>query len=153
MHEDLPSDPDELRIVESHLLRQLARAREQLDSTAPLYRDLPADPRRLRVLEAHITGQLRRVWENLYELETGDEPWASGPAPGWRLQHLPTAVNHAPRQVLHREDCWIDSGDALSAAEAADYANRPNVERCALCHPSARVGSLPSHVTGAAASS
>ncbi|WP_392567711.1 DUF6233 domain-containing protein [Actinacidiphila glaucinigra] len=118
---------------------------------APLYPDLPADPRRLSVLEAHITGQLRRVWENLYEVETGDQPWASGPALGWRLQQLPTAVNQAPRQVLHREDCWIDSGDALTAAEAVDYAGRPHVELCRLCRPRPLPGPLPSRKSAASA--
>ncbi|MEU6346252.1 DUF6233 domain-containing protein [Streptomyces sp. NPDC046977] len=122
---------------------QRARVREQLDSAAPLYGDLPADPRRLRVIEVHVAQQLRRTGEQLYEVETGDRPWASGPGDSWRLQTLPTAVNRPTRQVLHRAECWIDGGDTLTAPQAAAAAERPNVQPCPLCRPTPSPGPLP----------
>lgn len=136
MHDDLPTDPDALRVIEGHLIRLLARIREQRDAPTPLHPDLPADRAWLRIIEAHTEGQLRRAGEQAYEVETGDQPWASGPAPGWRLQHLPTAVGQAPRQILHRGDCWIDGGEDLTTAEASQHAARPAVEQCQLCRPS-----------------
>lgn len=143
MHDDLPSDPGDLRILEGYLLRQVARIREQQDASGPVHPDLPADPGTLQVIEAHTAEQLRRASEQLYWVETGDRPWVSGPDPGWRLQALPTAVHHPSRFVMHRADCWIDSGETLTAAEAAACAGRPHVERCSLCRPSPPPSRLP----------
>ncbi|MFF7216888.1 DUF6233 domain-containing protein [Streptomyces sp. NPDC008238] len=136
MHQDLPIEPAELRVIEGHLVRLLARIREQQAAPVPLYPDLPAGSTWLRVIEAHTAAQLRRAGEQLYEVETGDQPWVSGPAPGWRLQHLPTPAGQGAREILHRADCWIDHGEDLTAEEASGHARRPNVELCRLCRPS-----------------
>ncbi|WP_143681683.1 DUF6233 domain-containing protein [Actinacidiphila glaucinigra] len=135
MHEDLPTDPAELRVIEGHLIRLLARIREQQEAPMPPHQDLPAGHAWLRVIEAHTAAQLRRAGEQLYEVETGDQPWVSGPARGWRLQHLPTPVGQALREVLHRADCWIDNGEDLTSAEASAHAVRPNVQLCRVCRP------------------
>ncbi|MFD8079281.1 DUF6233 domain-containing protein [Streptomyces sp. NPDC059718] len=150
MHEDLPTDPDELRVIEAHLLRLIARIREQRDAPVPLYPDLPADRAWLRIIEAHAAVQLRRAGEQEYEVETGDRPWVSGPAPGWKLQHLPTAAGQAPRQILHRMDCWIDSGEDLTSEEASGHVARPTVELCQLCRPSPPVRPLQTGASAAA---
>ncbi|WP_419249713.1 DUF6233 domain-containing protein [Streptomyces griseorubiginosus] len=97
--------------------------------------DLPTELARLRVIEFHLLQQLRRVREQIYEVETGDQPWVSGPAPGWRLQRLPSAAGRPPRYVLHRQDCWIDDGQALTGAEATAWAARWDVRACELCSP------------------
>ncbi|MGW2352511.1 hypothetical protein [Actinacidiphila glaucinigra] len=57
----MPTYPDELRVIEAHLLRLLARIREQRDAATPLHPDLPADRAWLRIIEAHTAGQLRRA--------------------------------------------------------------------------------------------
>ncbi|WP_392567437.1 DUF6233 domain-containing protein [Actinacidiphila glaucinigra] len=68
-------------------------------------------------------------------METGDQPWVSGPAPGWRLQRLPNAAGRPPRYVLHRQDCWLDDGQALTGTEATTWAARWDVRACELCSP------------------
>ncbi|MET9878555.1 hypothetical protein ABZZ36_28560 [Actinacidiphila glaucinigra] len=151
MYQDLPTDPDELQVIQGHLIRLLARIREQRDAPTPLHWDLPSDRAWLRIIEVHTAGQLRRAGEQAYEVETGDRPWISGPAPGWRLQHLPTAAGQAPRQILHRTDCWIDSGEDLTPVEASHQAARPNVELCQLCHPSPPACPLPTDASATAA--
>ncbi|MET9878594.1 DUF6233 domain-containing protein [Actinacidiphila glaucinigra] len=151
MYEDLPTDPDELQVIQGHLIRLLARLREQADASVPLYPDLPVDPAWLQIVEAHTVEQLRRAGEQAYEVETGDQPWVSGPAPGWRLQHLPTAVGQPPRRILHRRDCWIDSGEDLTLEEASGHAARTAVELCRLCRPDPPVGPLPTCASGDAA--
>nr|WP_272925116.1 DUF6233 domain-containing protein [Streptomyces sp. SID8377] len=64
------------------------------------------------------------------------------------MQHLPTAAGQAPREILHRTDCWIDSGEDLTPTEASHQAARPNVELCPLCRPNPPTGPLlyrPAH--------
>ncbi|WP_419196556.1 DUF6233 domain-containing protein [Actinacidiphila glaucinigra] len=101
----------------------------------PVHDDLPTELARLRVIEFHLLQQLRRVREQIYEVETGDQPWASGPAPGWRLQRLPGAAGRPSRYVLHRKDCWIDDGQVLTDTEATAWAARWDVRACDLCKP------------------
>lgn len=92
--------------------------------------------------------QLRRAGEQAYEVKTGDQPWVSGPAPGWRLQHLPTAAGQPPGRILHRRDCWIDNGEDLTLEEASGHAARAAVELCRLCRPDPPVGPLPTCASG-----
>ncbi len=72
MHDDLPSDPDELQVIQGHLIRLLARIREQADAPAPLY--LPVDQAWLQIIEAHTVEQLRRAGEQAYEVDTAINP-------------------------------------------------------------------------------
>ncbi|WP_406274851.1 hypothetical protein OH779_40315 [Actinacidiphila glaucinigra] len=98
-----------------------------------MHDDLPTELARLRVIESHLLQQLRRVREQIYEIETGDQPWASGPAPGWRLQRLPGAAGRPARYVLHRKDGWINDGQVLTGTEATAWAARWDVRACELC--------------------
>ncbi|MFF3256800.1 DUF6233 domain-containing protein [Actinacidiphila glaucinigra] len=55
------------------------------------------------------------------------------------------------RAILHRTDCWIDSGEDLTPVEASHEAARPNVELCPLCRPSPPVRLLHTEASAAAA--
>ncbi|WP_406275043.1 DUF6233 domain-containing protein [Actinacidiphila glaucinigra] len=68
--------------------------------------------------------------------------WKPGINPGFPAQPeaggcntYPPPVGQAPREVLHRADCWIDNGEDLTSAEASAHAARPNVQLCQVCRP------------------
>lgn len=55
---------------------------------------------------------------------------------GYRIQHLRSA---RPRAVLHRADCWVAGGTAISREDALIAINddqiRPTLEICDACRP------------------
>ncbi|MFJ4990081.1 DUF6233 domain-containing protein [Streptomyces sp. NPDC088732] len=106
---DLPPDPDRLRVIRLYLQLQLdavdAKIREA-EGSAPPEPSIVAPPRQ-------------------QNLPRGRD--------GWRLQHVP---DRGPiKAVLHRGDCTNGAGGWLSRKELDIALGMPEVEPCPRCHP------------------
>lgn len=89
---------------------------------------LPPDLPRLRTLETYLEVQLQLVRERIARLEQPQQP-------GWRLVPRRAPAGQPRHAVLHRGDCWMQGGHALTRREAELALDEDAVEACDICHP------------------
>lgn len=98
--------------------------------------EYPRDVPRLRTIEQFLLLQLAGVRRAIERAENGIEP-AAPPRARWFVQWRFTPKGTPRTGVLHRGDCWMAEGDALTTQQVQESRRNPGrrILPCEQCKP------------------